>query len=83
MEHLIRELKSAASLPIAVYLNSGEEYDPAAKTWHGSRDGVTFGDYARRWMRCGSNAVGGCCRTVDRHIQEMARTREIYLKLGR
>lgn len=83
VEHLIRELKGAASLPIAVYPNSGEEYDPATKTWHGSRDGVTFGDYARRWMRCGANAVGGCCRTVDSHIREVARAREIYLKLGR
>lgn len=59
------------------------EYDPATKTWHGSRDGVTFGDYAHRWMRAGAKAVGGCCRTVDSHIREVAKAREIYLKLGR
>ncbi len=83
VEHLIGELKRSTSLPIAVYPNSGEEYDPATKTWHGSRDGVTFGDYAHRWMRAGASAVGGCCRTVDSHIREVARAREIYLKLGR
>ena len=46
-------------------------------------DGVTFGDYAHRWMRAGAKAVGGCCRTVDSHIREVAKAREIYLKLGR
>ena len=70
-------------LPVAVYPNSGETYDAVTKTWHGSRDGLAFGDYARRWMRAGASAVGGCCRTVDSHIREVARAREIHLKLGR
>ena len=83
VEHLIGELRGATSLPVAVYPNSGEEYDPATKTWHGSRDGVPFGDYAHRWMRAGAKAVGGCCRTVDSHIREVAKAREIYRKLGR
>lgn len=82
-ESLVRELKAGCDLPVAVYPNSGEEYDPATKTWHGSRDGVTFGDYARRWMRAGASAVGGCCRTVACHVEEVAKAREIYQKLGR
>lgn len=82
VEHLIGELRAGCDLPIAVYPNSGETYDPATKTWHGSRDGVTFGDYARRWMRAGASAVGGCCRTVAPHIREVAKAREIYRRLG-
>ena len=81
VEHLIGELKGSTSLPIAVYPNSGEEYDPATKTWHGSRDGLAFGDYARRWMRAGASAVGGCCRTVDSHIREVVKARELFQKL--
>lgn len=83
VEHLIGELKAGCGLPVAVYPNSGEEYDAATKTWHGSRDGVTFGDYARRWMRAGASAVGGCCRTVGCHIGEVAKAREVFQKLGR
>ncbi|SFP04132.1 homocysteine S-methyltransferase [Oscillibacter sp. PC13] len=82
VEHLILELKMGCDLPVAVYPNSGEEYDPATKTWHGNRDGITFGDYARRWMRAGASAVGGCCRTVDNHIREVAKARTIYQKIG-
>ena len=58
-------------------------YDPTVIPEGGSRDGVTFGDYAHRWMRAGAKAVGGCCRTVDSHIREVTKAREIYLKLGR
>lgn len=81
VEQLIGEIKAGCGLPVAVYPNSGEEYDPATKTWHGSRDGVTFGDYARRWIRAGASAVGGCCRTVDSHIREAVRAREITGKI--
>ena len=82
VEHLIGALKAGCSLPVAVYPNSGEIYDPGTKTWHGSRDGLAFGDYARRWMRAGASAVGGCCRTVDSHIREVVRARELFEKLG-
>ena len=82
VEHLIGELKAGCDLPVAVYPNSGETYDPATKTWHGSRDGITFGEYARRWMRAGASAVGGCCRTVDSHIREVAKARTLVQKLG-
>ena len=82
VEHLIGEIKAGCHLPVAVYPNSGETYDPGTKTWHGSRDGLAFGDYARRWMRAGANAVGGCCRTVDSHVREVVRARELFEKLG-
>ena len=82
VEHLIGEAKAGCDLPVAVYPNSGEIYDPVTKTWHGSRDGAAFGDYARRWMRAGASAVGGCCRTVDSHVREVVRARTLVQKLG-
>lgn len=81
VEPLIGEIKAACDLPVAVYPNSGEIYDPRTKTWHGSRDGMSFGDYALRWIRAGAKAVGGCCRTVGSHIREAARAREISEKM--
>ena len=82
-ESLIGELRAGCDLPVAVYPNSGEEYDPTEKSWHGSRDETLFLDYALRWMRRGARAVGGCCRTVDRHIRDVVKAREIFRKLGR
>lgn len=77
VEQLIGELKAGCDLPVAVYPNSGEEYDPATKTWHGKQEGPSFGEYTLRWLRAGATAVGGCCRTAGRHIQEAVKARDI------
>lgn len=77
---LIGALKSATALPIAVYPNSGEEYDPLTKTWHGRPDARSFGDYALEYFRCGADAVGGCCTTVASHVQQVVDAREQYFK---
>lgn len=83
VESLVSRLHGCCGLPVGAYPNSGETYDPVTKTWHGTHGGLTFGDYAHRWMRAGATVVGGCCRTVDSHIREAARAREVFLKLGR
>jgi homocysteine S-methyltransferase len=77
---LIGHLKESTSLPVAVYPNSGEEYDPLTKTWHGSADAKSFGDYALDYFRAGAAAVGGCCTTVDTHIRQVVTARTQYLK---
>ncbi len=77
---LIGELKGAAALPVAVYPNSGEEYDPLTKTWHGQADQKSFGEYALDYFRRGADAVGGCCTTVDTHIRQVVFARNQYLK---
>jgi homocysteine S-methyltransferase len=77
---LIGHLKEATDLPVAVYPNSGEEYDPLTKTWHGSADAKSFGDYALDYFRAGAAAVGGCCTTVDTHIRQVVAARTQYLK---
>jgi homocysteine S-methyltransferase len=79
---LIGHLKETTSLPVAVYPNSGEEYDPLTKTWHGSADAKSFGDYALDYFRAGAAAVGGCCTTVDTHIRQVAAARAQYLREG-
>lgn len=79
IEELIGECRKGGDLPVGVYPNSGETYDPATKTWHGSRMSITFGDYARRWMRAGAKAVGGCCRTVDIHVKQVVQARAAVL----
>lgn len=76
---LIDELKHGTELPIAVYPNSGETYDPVTKTWHGDQSGMRFSAMARRWMEQGADAVGGCCTTVGEHIRDVAAARELIL----
>ena len=83
IESLIHCLKSATDLPIAVYPNSGEVYDPATKTWTHSGDALDFGTYAFRYMAAGASAVGGCCTTVDQHIRQVVQAREKYLGMNR
>jgi homocysteine S-methyltransferase len=83
VESLIKEIGSKCSLPVAVYPNSGEQYDAVTKTWSGSRDSIMFSDYARRWMLAGAAAVGGCCRTAACHVNEVARARTAVLMLRR
>lgn len=75
---LIDEIRFSCSIPVAVYPNSGETYDPATKTWHGNADGKSFGEYAYEWMQHGANAVGGCCQTVTKHIAEVCKARARY-----
>ena len=82
IESLIRELKSATDLPIGVYPNSGEVYDPVTKTWHGEGVDKNFGDYAFAYMKAGAAAVGGCCTTVDYHIRQTVEAKERYLAMG-
>ena len=73
---LIRELRCATSLPIGVYPNSGDVYDPVTKTWQKQEGTTSFGEYAEQYMAAGASAVGGCCTTVDSHIRQVAEARE-------
>ena len=74
----LKTLVRATALPVAVYPNSGEIYDPTDKTWHGAPDGRTFYDEALRFMKDGASAVGGCCRTSVKEIRETYQARETF-----
>lgn len=76
---LISELKKGSDLPVAVYPNSGEVYDPETKTWTHSEGGIDFGSYALLYMRAGAQAVGGCCTTTEKHIMQVWKARERFL----
>ena len=83
IESLIRALRSSTELPIAVYPNSGEVYDPVTKTWTNAGGELDFGTYALRYMAAGASAVGGCCTTVTQHIRQVCQAREKYLAMNR
>ena len=83
IESLIHCLRSSTALPIAVYPNSGEVYDPVTKTWTHAGGELDFGTYALRYMAAGASAVGGCCTTVEKHIRQVAQAREKYLSMNR
>lgn len=69
---LIGELRAASHKPIVVYPNSGEGWDPAARSWTGSGDASRFGALAGEWFAAGAQIVGGCCRTRPEHIRQVA-----------
>ncbi|MEA4973094.1 Homocysteine S-methyltransferase [bioreactor metagenome] len=71
VEGLIKKIKAVSEKPIVVYPNSGEEYDAVTKTWHGSKDGKTYGQWAESWYRAGAGIIGGCCRTTPANIEEV------------
>lgn len=82
VESLVRELRRSTALPIAVYPNSGEEYDPATKTWHGAKNGRSFHDWALSYYRAGADTVGGCCTTTETHVRQTAEAREDFRRAG-
>ena len=78
MTQAIQALQAGApDVPVAVYPNSGETYDAAAKTWSGLPTGTPdFDEYARAWYAAGAAAVGGCCRTGCKHIAQIRCVRD-------
>lgn len=79
---LLGELRRGTALPLGVYPNSGESYDPAAKKWTGGAGGRDFGAWALDYMKAGAAAVGGCCTTDEPHIRRVTEARASYLALG-
>lgn len=69
---LIKEMRKATAKPIVVYPNSGEQYNPSTKTWHGSASGDTYAGMAHRWYEYGARLIGGCCRTKPEDIKAIA-----------
>ncbi|WP_447926544.1 homocysteine S-methyltransferase [Vreelandella sp. EE27] len=77
IESLIEAIKRACDLPVLVYPNSGEVYDPVTKTWHpapcdhtSAPSGLAQG--AEQWLAAGASGIGGCCRTTPADIQALA-----------
>jgi homocysteine S-methyltransferase len=78
---LLRSIKENTDLPVGVYPNSGEIYDPAEKTWSkDAEEKMSFGEYSFKWMTEGAAAVGGCCTTTDRHIRMVKEARDRFCR---
>lgn len=88
---LVRELRAGLkvseqgdAIPVGVYPNSGEVYDPVTKSWHkaGDTQDISFGEYALDYMKAGAQAVGGCCTTVASHVLQVVAARDDFLAQG-
>ncbi|WFF40057.1 homocysteine S-methyltransferase [Salinicola endophyticus] len=80
IESLVTRLRRVTELPIIVYPNSGEAYDPETKSWHaGCAHALAPCDLADglpRWLAAGASAIGGCCRTGPDDIEALALARQ-------
>lgn len=60
-------LRAATDKPLVAYPNSGDAYDPVAKTWRPVRGPERFTRFtasAPAWLEAGVRLIGGCCRTT-------------------
>ncbi|NNE70880.1 MAG: homocysteine S-methyltransferase [Rhodothermales bacterium] len=62
---------SLTDLPVMLYPNSGEAYDPGRKTWSGSESVPELARTAGSWQRLGAACLGGCCRTTYEDIRAL------------
>ncbi|KAK7202260.1 homocysteine S-methyltransferase [Novymonas esmeraldas] len=73
---VLKYLHSLTTMPLVVYTNSGESYDPSIKKWQPitTKDGapVNLSALARDWATHGARLIGGCCRTGPLDIQGAA-----------
>lgn len=69
----LKTLASAVDLPLIVYPNSGDQYDPTTKTWQRTARSHQFDDYVGDWLANGAQIVGGCCRTTPHDIATVSR----------
>ena len=69
---LIREIKKTqTNKQIIVYPNSGEAYHPEDKCWSGESNLQTCRSWTREWIETGADIIGGCCRMLPAHLNEM------------
>ncbi|EME87876.1 uncharacterized protein MYCFIDRAFT_128460 [Pseudocercospora fijiensis CIRAD86] len=69
-------IRRYTDLPLICYPNSGEIWESATHTWHGSQQRTLLDDHSSKseaasqlaaefdtWTKAGARLVGGCCRT--------------------
>jgi len=72
IDELVERIRTATALPIVIYPNSGEGWDPVARRWTGMGRDRVDPDAARRWRRLGADLVGGCCRVTPDQVAMLA-----------
>jgi homocysteine S-methyltransferase len=68
VEEIVARMRAVTALPIAVYPNSGEGWDAAARRWTGDPSERVDAVAAARWRAAGATLVGGCCRVTPDQI---------------
>lgn len=69
----LNTLRTLTDRPLIVKPNSGEKYDPVAKTWVDSpAKNLSFEECIDEWIKHGAKMIGGCCRTNPQIIQNIA-----------
>jgi homocysteine S-methyltransferase len=71
---LMSPARTITDLPLIVYPNSGEVFDPAGKSWRDGASGLDLCHAAPEWLSLGVNVIGGCCRIGPEAIAELRRT---------
>lgn len=59
---MLRTLRAESGVPILVYPNSGEDYDPETKCWTGRHETNDWIEQCHTWRAGGARVIGGCCR---------------------
>ena len=66
---LIDKIAPKTDLPIIVYPNSGEAYDPANGSWEGPAS--PWLEEVGEWVAGGIRVIGGCCRVGPDEIRRL------------
>ncbi len=70
---LLRRLRHATSIKLAVYPNAGHDWDAQSRTWRDTGTAPSTPDdwrlLSQQWRAAGADWIGGCCRTGPAHIR--------------
>ena len=77
---LVATAVTVSGKPGVVYPNSGEDWDPVARTWVGS--GRSLAGELSGWLASGARLVGGCCRVGPAEIAGLDLSRCPSPRLG-
>lgn len=73
VDGLLGRMRDATDLPLVVYPNAGETWDPGARRWVGTPDAFEPARDVPRWIERGARWIGGCCRTTPETIAAIRR----------
>lgn len=59
---LLEQVRAQVEIPLLVYPNRGEAWDPDKKCWIPGSVGRSLADQVATWYGLGARLLGGCCR---------------------